>query len=46
MVFLVVYLDDNNGLFIGDNGYLCSSFLVVESFLFVWFRVLCDCFVA
>lgn len=27
-------LDDNNGLFIGDNGYLCPSFSVAESFLF------------
>lgn len=35
MVSLAAHLDDNNGLFIGDNGYLCSSLLVAESFLFV-----------
>lgn len=32
--FLGCPLDDNNGLFIGDNGYLCPSLLVAESFLF------------
>lgn len=32
MVPLAASLDDNNGLFIGDNGYLCSSLWLLKAF--------------